>query len=690
MSHANFLSLDDTLSVFGSNGLRRTASSLNETWITFGGTHRVTDIEILSINHYSLQVSPNNSVDPVVLTIDNVHAEDEDSEYASILIGHAQFKADSPLTITGSLTLKNQPLPEGTTAAVATTNRLAWSTGRTNRLLMETQNFDEMVTCTFTISDHNGENIYVTLPAVHDTFSFLDNPYVNEARKYMPDFLWNIDSQSTNPQFPLFKLIDVLSHASSEVMETYSNIFEYDISELSPIHDPTEVWAKSGLTDADYHLSDYRPWLGQFTGSTIRKNIVYRPTQIEEWPLPRTSTPVTGEVNSVFQNYERVEWITEETGGPAYIEALTEKIRQQEVLASVGVTAIELTPTDGFLPVPGPGSTINVPWRLNTPSAIVWKYKTTGSDWKYVWFYDYSGRSYGTPQILPSIVDGSLFSVHRLGDIDGYFFPADQFPSMGPGEQFRSNSEPSDMFQAINTGDPNFQFDVGYIPYNLNDLNGPCIAVKLQGGQDTDFETLLDDLNHKDAIYVDDYTAGAGSLLKTKYIYNDNSGGWFYSTDKSAYIIPTLFRFPSGDMAAVRSVYEGTNVGFGYIQGPTSYYNTADDVDTFERWQIHTANYGYNAGTGQSIRESAQLVLSGTQRVAILPNYLDDPFVIEVRTIDAETPEIDPATSSSPVVLSAIEPTRPAGYSFVATTADDFYFTLGSPGLGLLGYAVLA
>lgn len=692
MSHLNFLELDDALNVFGANGLRRTATSLNETWLTFGGTHRVSDAEILSINHYSLEISPNNLTTPVVITIDNVYCHDQDSEFASALIGHAQFKADSPLLISGRLTLKNQPLPEGTIEATARTTRLAWSTGRTNKLLMPTENYEELITCTFTISDHNGASIFLTLPAVHDTFSFLDNPFVLEARKYMPDMFWNIDSQQVNPQFPMFKLIDALSHGASEVMETYSSIFEYDISELSPIHDPSSSWVKSTLTDADYHDEAYRPWLGQFTGSEIRKNIVYRPTIVEEWPYPRTSTVVDGMVLSVYQNYEPVEWMSEETGGPEYVAALTEKIRLGEVHADLTASRLELTPTEDFLPVPGPGSTINLPWRLNTPQAIVWKYKTTGTNWKYVWFYHHSASSYGTPMFMSTAADGSQFAPHILGDIDGITFPADQYPSypFPYGDHFRDPSEPLAMINAINAGDPNFEFDIGYIPLNSNALNGPCITIALSGGQKAEFDALLDDLNHGDAIYVDDTTSGTGIVQKAKYIYNGNGDGWFYSSDQNAYVVPTLYRFPTDYTTQMRAVYEPVNVGFGYISEPTSFYTTAESANTFERWQIRTSNYGYNAGTGQSIKEAAELVLTGSQRVAILPNYLDDPFIIEVRTIDVETPEVDLATSSSPVVLAAIEPTRPAGYSFVSTTSDDFYFTLGSPGLGLLGYAVLA
>ncbi|MDA0898391.1 MAG: hypothetical protein O3A30_03845 [Bacteroidetes bacterium] len=687
MSHLNFIGLDDRLSVFGATGLRRTASSLSETWLTYAGTHRVTDTEILSIDNYSLEVSPTNSTTPVVLTIDNVRCYDEDSEFASFLIGHAQFKSNSPLEVTGRLTLKNQPLPEGVAEATATTTRLAWSTGRTNKLLMPTENFDELVTCTFTLSGHGGASIFVTLPAVHDTFSFLDNPYVLEARKYMPDMFWNIDSQQRNPQFPMFKLIDVLSHSSSEAMETYSNIFEYDISELSPVHDATSSWVKSSLTDADYHNPSYRTWLGQFTGSEVRKNIVYRPTTIEDWPLPRISTPVNGMVSHVYQNYEPIEWITGQAGGPEYIDALVEKIRLGEVGANLGSNTIELTPTDGFLPVP---SALFSPWRLNQPEAVVWKYRTTGANWKYVWFYDNPAGSWWPAIFLPAEPDGSQFTVPTLGDPDGITHPITSYPSYSGGDHFSDPAEPSAMINAINGGDPNFELDVGFVPFSGNILNGPCITVELHGGQDVDFETLLNNLNHGDAVYVDDTSAGSGVVQKAKYIYNGDGDGWFYSSDQSAYVIPTLFRSPSDDTAQMRAVYEPVNVSFGYIQDPVSFYATEEGADGFERWQIGTSNYGYNAGTGQSIREAAQLVLSGSQRVAILPNYLDEPFIIEVRTIDVETPEVDPATSSSPLVMAAIEPTRPAGYSFVSTTADDFYFTLGSPGLGLLGYAVLA
>lgn len=94
-----------------------------------------------------------------------------------------------------------------------------------------------------------------------------------------------------------------------------------------------------------------------------------------------------------------------------------------------------------------------------------------------------------------------------------------------------------------------------------------------------------------------------------------------------------------------------------------------DDDEEYVRWQVRTSGLGRASGTRQSIREAVQFVLSGEKFVAITPNLDNNPFRIGIRTLESETPEAILA-SSSPIVLSAAESTRPVGYEIIHETVE--------------------
>lgn len=120
----------------------------------------------------------------------------------------------------------------------------------------------------------------------------------------------------------------------------------------------------------------------------------------------------------------------------------------------------------------------------------------------------------------------------------------------------------------------------------------------------------------------------------------------------------------------------------------TKLYDSTSLEDEYSRWQILTGYYGNAAGSRDAITEAAKRVLyqldNSTFSVAISRRYQDDPFKIQIITLTAETPDVDSAGESSPMVLDAIEPARPIGYVVYHTTVNQFEFTLDNDTLGIL------
>lgn len=85
-----------------------------------------------------------------------------------------------------------------------------------------------------------------------------------------------------------------------------------------------------------------------------------------------------------------------------------------------------------------------------------------------------------------------------------------------------------------------------------------------------------------------------------------------------------------------------------------SYAPAITDIDSFLRWQITSAAFGFRAGTKESIIAAAKQALSGTQAVAFTSHYGADPWHIALTILSTEG-DIDE-------VARTVAPTLPAGF----------------------------
>ena len=119
------------------------------------------------------------------------------------------------------------------------------------------------------------------------------------------------------------------------------------------------------------------------------------------------------------------------------------------------------------------------------------------------------------------------------------------------------------------------------------------------------------------------------------------------------------------------------------------YFTTATDITNYLTWQLLHSYYGNAAGSREAMVSSAQQVLTGTQGVGVIPNYLSDPWKIQIQTLQSETVYDSSNNDISADVLNAVEPTRPLGYQIFHAAVAQFVFILGNVGLGILGQGQL-
>lgn len=142
----------------------------------------------------------------------------------------------------------------------------------------------------------------------------------------------------------------------------------------------------------------------------------------------------------------------------------------------------------------------------------------------------------------------------------------------------------------------------------------------------------------------------------------------------SSAIMPWAAQFVATDLRE-QIVVSGTDV-------------VSDDVD-FPRWQISTKSHGQIAGTRTALKNSARLALSGTKSVLVSPLHEGNRFEIMVRTLVSETPGNPVEGTSSPAVLAVLQDAKPAGYTVLHETLDEFGFVLNDSEFGAFDQGVL-
>lgn len=669
MRRRNFFDDNNAVYLFDGDDVRISVDDLTNDWVAVNASKGFSDTVVFDIFTGSMVISPINPSTPVVLYLHNYPVVSHSSEADILFESHIQVQCASRVTVQGELAEHNQPLPEGKLAKSRLCVSNTWNACRTNTLdFGPSSDISVNLSVTFTISGHQGSVIYVTLPTLHDSNSFQTNDYAMTARTYLPDFMFDIDSQQEDPQFPFYKLIDCLTKDAAKSMEAYTSIFAWEPSEVGPEFDLTDAEWRSSLTDWEYHYRAFRPWLVQFTGGRLVYNINKRTvattalSTIGSGPSPSTTISLVSQPSVTTPG--AIDWFSNYPEGQDVIDAIYDISAAGDLGITSGATSFTLTDLSanaGFtglnVGVLASGGSLRT--RTTTSGAIV-KWRTTGTTWKYA--------ALGDPG---TAVDVSAINTTSIGFTAGKTWSSDTLLATRQGNNYAAFI--SDVTSILAANKPLY-IDVGW---STTAIAGPYLFMLTSSGTAA-LQTALDALSSGDGLAL--YTTANG--YEQKVLFKSR-----FATTSSGVAVECSGFWP--EFEVFRTTATGSSISSVLYSSPQRFFTADSDIDDFQRWQIQNGYYGYRSGTADALRESARLVLDGDDRVAILPKYNDNPFVIEVRTISSATPDQDPVTTQSQTVLAALEPARPMGYSLVHTTADEFYLTLGSPGLGLIGYSVL-
>lgn len=267
----NLLTRLQAAEVFDSDGDRLTVDGYTTGWTTSANaTMTVNDSEIQDLNYYTIRLNPNNTntVGLYLTSTKILNATHANSQ----LVFHCLFRCSSTATATVSLQETGQPVPSPG-AQTAQGVKYQYVVARSNLIDVPLDRVDRYYNMSVEFDHHEGDPIYVTVPCLIDDHAFYRNKMVQNARATMPNVYWDKDIEQTNPTYPMFKLYDVLTATTDDVMRTYSYWQNLELYEVAPGFTGEELFASSTLTDPNYVNELNRDWLAQFSGNKLKTNV---------------------------------------------------------------------------------------------------------------------------------------------------------------------------------------------------------------------------------------------------------------------------------------------------------------------------------------------------------------------------------------------------------------------------------
>lgn len=236
-------------------------------WTVSNGTLSIIPTELATKSRYVIRVAP-SSANPIIITLSNQEVR---KGYSGKLFSfNCKIKSGSAISVLALLEIiggdqesaHTQALPGGLYGAV-----------QSNKTTVPVSSLLQYANITVTVTGHQGNNVFLTIPNLIDDQAFYNNYYVAASRNFLPDFYWEIDSQSEFPTAPYFRLIDILSSTVDAARTKYRDLFKFERTELNSVDDTFEEFANSTLTDPGSVREEYMLWLSQFTGNKIVRNL---------------------------------------------------------------------------------------------------------------------------------------------------------------------------------------------------------------------------------------------------------------------------------------------------------------------------------------------------------------------------------------------------------------------------------
>jgi len=236
------------------------------------GNLELTGSEVDVVSHYTLRIYPDDAT-PVTVSLSSIVLQDSD---INRLLGfNAKLKCATEFSASVTLSIFDGSSYPATTGIETAIDSGTFSAVRSNVVTVGNIPAGEdynQARISIVISGHQGQNVHLTLPNLIHDFGFYSNDFVAASRQYLPDFYWEKDGDAESPDYPFFRLIDILTSAASDVKRESERMYGVETDEFLTNDEHTQFSSLSTLTSPFGVREEYSSWLSQFNGEKIYRN----------------------------------------------------------------------------------------------------------------------------------------------------------------------------------------------------------------------------------------------------------------------------------------------------------------------------------------------------------------------------------------------------------------------------------
>jgi hypothetical protein len=271
----NLLSDGNALRRFSSlDGTPIGLAAVEYDWTATNASIMISSTDFVVDSRYTLALAAGSEgeVQDVVLTLADIPLTLDDN--SRVLSANMRIKANAPITVSSLLYIDSASATYE--PYLKTYSSGSYNAVHTNRAVVPDDEANHTATIQITISGLlGGQTAHMTMPHLIHDLALFENSFLGTARNFLPDFYFEIDSLQSQPSYPFFRLLDMLTSAAGEVFAEYGLMYGIEGSQLLYENLTVAYWAQSSLVSPRSVKNRYVPWLSQFSGDLIRQNIYY-------------------------------------------------------------------------------------------------------------------------------------------------------------------------------------------------------------------------------------------------------------------------------------------------------------------------------------------------------------------------------------------------------------------------------
>lgn len=265
----NLLSDGNALLRFSSSdGANIGISSVSYDWEADNATLSISGNDFIVNTRYVLIAAPNDS-DDIVIRLPAMPLNIADN--GRVLSANMRLKVNSPVIVDALLYIDSASASYSAVSQSYTSG--LYSAVHTNQVSVPDDGNVHTATIQITVSGHSTNPVHMTMPHIIHDMAIFENPFVRRSRTFLPDFYFEIDSAQTQPSYPFFRLVDILTSAAGETVLEHDRMYGVEVGQVQLPEQTAEYWARSTLVSPRSVRENYIPWLAQFTGGPLRQNI---------------------------------------------------------------------------------------------------------------------------------------------------------------------------------------------------------------------------------------------------------------------------------------------------------------------------------------------------------------------------------------------------------------------------------